>query len=167
MFFKDIAKWSKKTMWGVTFLCYALYFCIVVLAPTITVMVKYDIFGSAKPMRNVTGFGIIVIVICGLSAYIFIKKALSKLPQISLNEQRFKFVVETIFDCLPIGIALYAMFVVKDDANLALDTMGICMWLFFVGVLFNGLFIKFLDAEWFIRQGAKLDKEKAKRKDVV
>ena len=42
MFFKNIEKWSKKTMWGVTLICYILYFCIVVLAPTITVMVKYD-----------------------------------------------------------------------------------------------------------------------------
>ena len=167
MFFKNIEKWSKKTMWGVTLICYILYFCIVVLAPTITVMVKYDIFGSANPMRNVTGFCLIVIVICGLASYVFIKKVISKLPQISINEQRLKFGMETIFDCIPLGIALYAMFVVKDDINLAFDTMGICMWLFLAGILFNGLVIKFIDAEWFIRQGAKLDKEKAKRKDVV
>lgn len=167
MFFKNIAKWSKKAMWGVTLLCYALYFCIVVLAPTITIMVKYDIFGNSKGMRNVTGFGIIVIVICGLASYIIIKKALSKLPQISVNEQRFKFGIETIFDCLPLGIVLFAMFVVKDDVSLAFETMSICMWFFLAGIVFNGLVIKFIDAEWFIRQGAKLDKEKAQRKDVV
>lgn len=167
MFFKNIAKWSKKAMWGVTLLCYALYFCIVVLAPTITIMVKYDIFGNSTGMRNVTGFAIIVIVICGLASYIIIKKALSKLPQISVNEQRFKFGIETIFDCLPLGIVLFAMFVVKDDVSLAFETMSICMWFFLAGIVFNGLVIKFIDAEWFIRQGAKLDKEKAQRKDVV
>lgn len=168
MFFRNIAKWSKKCMWGVTILCYALYFCIVVLAPTITIMVKYDIFGnSGGTLKNVTGFGLIVIVICGLASYIVIKKAINKLPQISTNEQRFKFGIETLFDCLPLGIALYTMFVVKDDVSLAFETMGICMWYFLAGILFNGLVIKFIDAEWVIRQGAKLDKEKAKRKDVV
>lgn len=170
MFFKNIARWSKKCMWGVTLLCYILYFCIVVLAPTITIMIKYDIFGkdeSSGSMISVTGFGLIVIVVCGLASYIFLKKAINKLPQISINEQRFKFGIETLFDCMPLGIALYAMFVVRDDIKLAFDTMGICMWFFLGGILFNGLFIKFIDAEWFIRQGAKLDKEKAKRKDVV
>lgn len=170
MFFKNIARWSKKCMWGVTLLCYILYFCIVVLAPTITIMIKYDIFGKNKgsgSMISVTGFGLIVIVVCGLASYIFLKKAINKLPQISINEQRFKFGIETLFDCMPLGIALYAMFVVRDDIKLAFDTMGICMWFFLGGILFNGLFIKFIDAEWFIRQGAKLDKEKAKRKDVV
>lgn len=170
MFFKNIARWSKKCMWGVTLLCYILYFCIVVLAPTITIMIKYDIFGrndGSRSMISVTGFGLIVIVVCGLASYIFLKKAINKLPQISINEQRFKFGIETLFDCMPLGIALYAMFVVRDDIKLAFDTMGICMWFFLGGILFNGLFIKFIDAEWFIRQGAKLDKEKAKRKDVV
>lgn len=168
MFFKNISKWSKKCMWGVTIVCYALYFCIVVLAPTIIVMVKYDIFNNNNgTLKNVTGFGLIVIVICGLATYILMKKALHKLPQISTSEQRFKFGLETIFDCIPLGIALYAMFVVKDDVKLAFETMGICMWLFLTGIIFNGLFIKFIDAEWFIRQGAKFDKEKAKRKDVV
>ncbi len=154
-------------MWGVTLLCYALYFCIIVLAPTITVMVKYDVFGSADPMKNVTGFGLIVIVVGGLAAYILIKKALKKLPQRSVNQQRLKFGIETVFDCLPLVMAIYAMFVIRDDVHLAFSTMKVCVWLFLAGILFNGLFIRFIDAEWFIRDAAKLDKEKAKRKDVV
>lgn len=156
-------------MWGVTIISYILYFCIVVLAPTITVMVKYDIFGQAKEsaMHRVTGFGLIIIVICGIAAYVFMKKAISKLPQISVQEQRFKFGLEALFDCIPLAIVIFAMFVIKDDTTLAFSTMKICMWLFLAGVLFNGLVIKFIDAEWFIRQSAKLDKEKNKRKDVV
>lgn len=167
MFFRKIENWSKKRMWVATIICYLFYFSLVLLAPTITVMIKYKVFQKTEKMRNITGFGIIVVVICGITSFLLLKKTLRKLPQISANEQRFKFGLETLFNCFPIGITLFAMFVVKDDVMLAFETLQICVWFFLGGILFEGLFIKFIDAEWAIRQGAKFDKEKAKRSDVV
>lgn len=164
MFFQNIANWSKKLMWSVTIICYALYFGIIVIAPAITIFCKYN---TTEGMKKITGLGLVLIVIIGIASYTFVKKAISKLPQVSVNEQRFKFGIETIFDCLPLGIALYAMFAVKDDIDLAFDTLKICLILFLVGILWNSLIIKFIDAEWAIRNGAKLDKEKAKRTGVV
>lgn len=167
MFFNKIESWNKKTMWVVTIICYILYFSIVVLAPTITIMIKYQVFQHSEKMKNITGFGIIVVVICGLASYIFVKKVTAKLPQTSTGERRLKFAIETIFDCLPLAICLYAMFAVRDDLALAFSTMKICMWYFLIGILFNGLFIKFIDAEWKLRDEAKKNKEIAKREGVV
>lgn len=168
MFFKNIDTWSKKCLWAVTAICYIIYFGLVVIAPTIIIGIKYDIFNNTSSgLKNVTGFGLIVIVVCGIASYAFMKKILSKLPMISQTEQRIRFGLETIFDCLPLAIIIYALFVVKDDLNLAYDTFKICLCFFLAGVIFNGLFIKFIDAEWNIRQGAKFDKEKEKRKSVV
>lgn len=170
MFFKNIAKWSKKLFWGVTIGCYALYFCLVVLAPTITVCIQYDLFSKTTDdgsLRKVTGLALIVIVVFGIMAYVFIKKAITKLPKVSIKEQRFRFGLETIFDCIPLAIALFVMFAVKDDAALAFTTAKICIFEFLAGVLVYGLVIKFIDAEWEIRQAAKLDNEKEKRREVV
>ena len=165
MFFKNIAQWSKKTMLAVTIIFYIIYFLLVVIAPTITIICKYNILENG--MKKVTGFGIIVIVVCGLASYLFIKKAITKLPSISVTEQRFKFGIETLIDCIPLAIILFALFVIKDDLDLAFSTFRICMIEFFVAILYNGLFIKFIDAEWVIRNGAKFDNEKLKRKGVV
>lgn len=168
MFFQNIQNWSKKLMWTVTALCYIAYFGLIVLAPIITIMVKYQVFSKAEETATrITGFGLVVFVVFGLAAYIFFKKAVTKLPKVSVNEQRFRFGLECLFDCLPLGIALYSLFVVKDDINLAFSTAKYCLIFFLAGTLWNNLFIKFIDAEWEIRQGAKLDKEKEKRKGVV
>lgn len=165
MFFQNIEKWTKKLLITVTVLCYIAYFGLVVLAPTIVVLTKYQVFQNGT--HYVTGFGIIVFVVVGIVSYIFMKKVISKLPKTSINQQRFRFGLETLFDCLPLGIALFALFAVKDDIDLAFQTFKVCLFLFLGGVLWNGLFIKFLDAEWDIRSATLLDKEKAKRKDVV
>lgn len=167
MFFNKIESWTKKQLLAITIICYLVYFAVVVLSPTITIMIKYQVFKHSEQMRNITGFGIIVIVICGLASYIFVKKVTSKLPQTSTSQRKLKFAIETIFDCLPLAICLYAMFAVRDDLALAFSTMKICMWYFLVGILFNGLFIKFIDAEWKIREDALKNKEIAKREGVV
>lgn len=167
MFFQNIATWSKKLMWTVTILCYIFYFGLIIVAPAVTIMCKYHIFEKTSGFRNITGFGLIVFVVFGIAGYCFIKKALTKLPKISIMEQRFRFGIECLFDLMPLGIALYALFAVKDDIHLAFQTSKLCLVYFLAGALWNNLFIKFIDAEWDIRQGAKLDKEKKKREGVV
>lgn len=167
MFFKNIDKWSKKLLWGVTILCYALYTCFLTIAPAITIMVKYNVFEKTEHHRGLTGFGLIVAIIFGLYAFFMVKKQLVKLPQESIQEQRFKFGVECVFDVLPFAAIIYFLFTTRDDVKLAFDTFMICMWFILVAILIDALCIKFIDAEWAIRRRAKANKEAKKREDIV
>ena len=167
MFFQNIANWSKKLMITVTAICYIIYIGLILIAPAVVIMCKYQVFQKTESMRNITGFGLVVCVVVFILSFLFLKKRWAKLPQITITQQRFKYGVECLFDCIPLGLALFALFAVKDDIDLAFDTMKICLWLFLFGVIWNNLIVKFLDAEWDIRNAARFDKEKAKRTGVV
>lgn len=167
MFFKNIAAWSKKKFIGVSILFEVLYFVLQALVPAIIICSKYNVFGKTEGFRNITGLGLVVVVCIGIYSIIAIKRQLKKIPQVTVLSQRIKFGIELAFDLLFIIPAVYTMFVLKENVQLAFNTFFTCAWFFVAAILVNDLFIKFLDAEWIIRNHAKLNKESKKREGVV
>lgn len=167
MFFRKIENWSKKKMLVVTFACYLIYSCLLLVGPAVTIMLKYDIFNYAKNNNRLSGIALLFLVVFLLYAYIMACKFLNKLPQITTNEQRFKFGIQTFLKIIPFGSVILALWIARDNVILAFDTALICLIFILAAIVFDGLYIKFIDAEWNIRSAAKLDKEKVKRSEVV
>lgn len=167
MFFGKIETWSKKKIWVATIVCYLIYSCLLLVGPAVTIMLKYDIFKHAENNNRLSGIALLFLVVFLLYAYIMACKFLNKLPQVTINEQRFKFGTQTALKIIPLGAAIFALWIARDNVILAFNTALICLAFILAAVVFDGLFIKFIDAEWNIRSAAKFDKEKAKRSDVV
>lgn len=167
MFFSNIETYSKKKMLVLTVLCNIIYVGLLVVGPSIVVGCRYAIFVNASARYKLTGVGIILFVILGLYMYIKIKKTIRKLPEIKLSQQRVKFSLEMIFDLLPLMLIVVAAVLARDNVTKAFDTVLMCLGFFIAAILFDGLFLKYIDAENAIREKALFNKEVAKRESLV
>ncbi|MGM9969782.1 MAG: hypothetical protein ACI35S_05235 [Anaeroplasma sp.] len=167
MFFKNIESYSKKCMLVLTIICNIIYVGLLVVGPSIIIGCRYAIFENVSARYKLTGLGIILFIVLGLYAYIKIKKTIRKLPEIKLSQQRVKFTLEMVFDSIPLILIIVAAVLARDNVTKAFDTMLMCLGFFLAAILFDGLFLKYIDAENAIREKALLNKEIAKRESLV
>lgn len=166
MFFKDIENWSKQKLRGLNILFSFLHFVALVLIPVIIVGINYKLFETAGTYK-LTAIGIIVVVILGLYAYGKLKKVIDDLPQVKLGQQRFKFSIQAILSLIPIIIILVALNFAKNDYLIAINVIKWCSVSFGCGILIDGLFLKYIDAEIKLRAKALELVEVEKRKGLV
>ena len=166
MFFKNIENWSKQKLRGLNILFGFLHFVALVLVPVIITGINYKLFEAGGNFK-LTAVGIIVVVILGLYAYTKIKKAIDDLPQVKLGQQRFKFSIQAILSLLPIIIILVALNFAKNDYLIAINVIKWCSVSFGCGILIDGLFLKYIDAEINLRAEASKLVEIEKRKGLV
>jgi hypothetical protein len=167
MFFKNIDKWSKQKLRGLSFLFSLLHFVALVLVPIIITAVNYNLFANAEGGFKLTAIGIIVVVILGLYAYVKLKKAIDNLPQIKLSQQRFKFTIQTILALMPIIIILIGINLAKSNFNIAMNVLKWSSVSFGVAILIDGLFLRYITAEVELRSKALELVEIEKRKKLV
>lgn len=167
MFWADLKSWNKKKFKTVKIVCELIYFLFMVVIPTIIVCCKYDIFTSVNTTKKVTGVGVVMFIVLGIYMYMKIRQALKKLPDIEYKERILKFNVEMIFNVLPFIIFIVGIILVRDDLNLAFNTMMWCLISLSCAVIFDGLTLKYLDAETTLRNDAKRQKAIQERTNVV
>ena len=167
MFFSNIDSYSKKKMLILTIICNIIYVGLLVVGPSIVVGCRYAIFEAASTRYKLTGVGIILFVILGMYGYVKIKKVIRKLPEVKLSQQRVKFTLEMIFDVLPLVLIIVAAVFTRDNVTKAFDTMLMCLGFFLGAIVFDGLFLKYIDAENALREKALMNKEVAKRESLV
>lgn len=166
MFFKDIECWSKNKLRGLNILFGFLHFVALVLVPVIITGINYKLFEAGGNFK-LTAIGVIVVVILGLYAYGKLKKAIDELPQVKLSQQRFKFSIQAILSLIPIIIILVALNFAKNDYLIAINVIKWCSVSFGCGILIDGLFLKYIDAEIKLRAKALELVEIEKRKSLV
>ncbi len=167
MFFKNIETYSKKKMMALTIICNLIYVALLVVGPSIVIGCRYAIFGTVSAKYKLTGIGTILFVIVALYAYIYLKKLIRKLPEIKLSQQRVKYTLEMVLNLAPIVLLTVGGILVRDDASRAFDTLLMCVGFFIESILFDGLFLKYIDAENALREKALMNKEVAKRENLV
>lgn len=167
MFFKNIDTWSKKKLRTVDIVANLIYIVLLLVIPIIIICNEYDIFTNTTATYKLTGVGIIVFVLLGLYAYKLLKENVDKMPQVTLNQQRFKFTLKGIFALMPLLIITVGFALVKDDLVLAYNTFNKCMWLMIAANVFDMLFLKYIEAEKDIRADALKINEVEKRRNLV
>lgn len=170
MFF-DLSKLSKQKFMLVKVIFELIYIILLVVGPTIVVCSKYKIFEkvseSATVTVKLTGVGIVLIIILGIYLYSKVSRSISKLPEIKLTHQRIKFTAQMIFGLIPIGLVLVGLVLAKDNINLAFDTATTCVVYILIAKIFDGLCLKYVDAESAIREeAARLNAIDARRDKV-
>lgn len=164
MFFKKISEWSKKKLLIITFSFYGLYFLLTILGPFIIISTKYELFITSEKVGKLTGFGLIVAVILLFTCFKTIKKKIDKLPETSKNQQIVKFSVLLVYDLMLPLLGLFILLAFKDDFELAFSVAKYCIILFIVAAAVDNLFIKYLEAERYLREKALEVNEIEKRR---
>lgn len=154
MFFKDIDSWDKTKLRTTWIVFNVLYFIATLLVPIIIVGCRYTIFEYAAKWK-LTGWGIIIAIVIAVVAVRALNKAINKLPESTLNEQRVKY---TLFGVkaliIPVGI-LVVLYFFKSNFDLAYSTIWYCLISYIVGVFIDYGFIHYLDRELELRKIAK------------
>lgn len=167
MFWKDLENWDKKKYRTYKIICELVYFLFMVVVPTIIVCCKYDLFTTVNTTKRLTGVGFIMVVVLGIYAYMKIRQSLKKLPDTEYKERVFKFTLEMVFTAIPFILLIIACVLVRDNLVLAFNTMLWCLISFTAAAVWDGLTLKYLDAESTLRNQAKIQKAVDKRKNVV
>ena len=162
MFFKDIDSWEQKKLRLFYIGFNVLYYILTLMIPIIIIGCRYQIFKKVSSYR-ITGWGLILITSVVFVAVRSLNKALNKLPDTTLKEQRLKYTLLG-FKALIIPIFIViVMGLLKNDFALAYNTIWLCMIFFISGIFVDYLVIKYLEKEIELRNKAKEKIEVDKR----
>ncbi len=165
MWFKDIEKWSQKKL-KLNFLFYGLiYFSMALVAPIVIVGCKYDLIKSSA--TKLTGVGMILAICVGVFLFRILKKLLNKLPQETKKEQIYKYIFLMIYSLMIPAFGIMVLQLIKQNVDLACDTLTWCLGFICGSIVLDHLALKFLEAEWDLRQEAKHQIEVNKRVETL
>jgi len=157
---------SKKALFWLTVLHWILYagFCLV--APCSVILTKYGMVG--EKVYIISGTGICVLLVFMLLGLKLIRQQINK---ISIDNYLWKARLRAILNLIvsvvvPVGILLIT-FIIKDNMELALSCIKICVCLIIVGLVEDCVLGTSVERENLIRDRSKADKEKAKRSSKV
>lgn len=167
MFFKDIKSYDKATLRTLKIIFSVFYILFLLIIPVTIVCAQYHLFRHHSTGYSITGAGLIFFIILGIYIYKKIKKLLEKLPDITYNQQKFKFTVQTFVNLIPLFLLLIGMFLVADDIKTAYKTLKLCLIFFIIAEFIDGFCLKYIDAELELRKEALKQKEIEDRKDKV
>jgi len=101
---------------------------VTLLAPICVIADKYKLFNSgdtaAKPL---TGLGFIVILSFAVIGLRKLKTVITNMPGISVKQQRWKNAFLMIYSAIVPGIVLICLWLFKQDATTAYETVKICI----------------------------------------
>lgn len=167
MFFSNIAQYSSKKLLILNIIFTLLYYSLILVAPIVTVGIKYAIFENVPAHVKLTGIGLVLFVILGIFGYKKLKQTISKFPQRKISQQRLKFTMETIFSFIPWTIILIAIAFCMDNMNKAFSTLKICTFFIIAANMIDGLFLKYIKCEYELRNSAQDILEVDARKELL
>ena len=167
MFFKNLETFTKKKLRTLNALFGVLYFIASVLVPIIIVGINYKLFDSVEATTKLTAVGVICVIILGFYAFNKMKNAIENLPQLTHNQQCFKFTIQMFVEMIPFAIIGVLLFFAKNEIDVAYKTFCQCMIAIGVSKLIDGLFCKYLKAEYDLRNKSLELVEIEKRKELV
>lgn len=166
MFFNDIDTWTQKRLRLFALIFNALYLLGSLVIPIIIVGCRYQIFHKVSSYR-LTGWGWICAIIVAVVSIRVIKKVVNKLPESTHKEQILKYSilgVRALF--IPI-LLLIAMKALKNDFDLAYNTLWWCLISYSIAIIIDYTCIKYLDREIDLRKIAKEKIEVDKRVELL
>jgi len=166
MFFNNIDTWTQKRLRLFALIFNALYLLGSLVIPIIIVGCRYQIFHKVSSYR-LTGWGWICAIIVAVVSIRVIKKVVNKLPESTHKEQILKYSilgVRALF--IPI-LLLIAMKALKNDFDLAYNTLWWCLISYSAAIVIDYTCIKYLDREIDLRKIAKEKIEVDKRVELL
>ena len=157
---------SKKSLFWLTFLHWTLYSLFCVVAPCLTIMIKYGMIG--EKVTVISGVGISILVIFIFIGLKLLKNQANKIPvDTYLWKFRMKTILNLIFSIIVPIVVLVLAFLIRDNMALALSCIETCVWFVLIGFVEDAILGASVERENTIRDNSKRDKEKSKRANKV
>lgn len=166
MFFKNIDTWEQKRLRLFALIFNALYLVATLVVPIVIVGCRYQIFHKVSSYR-LTGWGWICAICVAVVSIRVVKKVVNKLPESTHKEQMLKYSILGIRALFIPILLLIAMKALKNDFELAYNTLWWCLISYSIGILLDYTCIKYLDREIALRKIAKEKIEIDKRVDLL
>lgn len=165
MFFKDLDTWDTKKLRLFMLIFNGAYLLCSLIIPIIIVGCRYQIFSQAA--KRLTGWGWIIAITIAVVGIRTFSRVVKKLPESTHKEQIVKYSILGVKAlAIPI-LLLIAMRLLKDDFDLAYNTLWWCLISYTVAILIDYTCIKFIDREYDLRRIAKEKIEIDKRVDLL
>ena len=162
MFFKDIENWTLSKVRKNWIFFNLLYLLAMLVAPVIIVAGQYGWFQTSDKLKLFSGWSLIVLVIVVVIGLFALRKVLRKLPDETAKQQKLKYTIEMIEGLILPFLVIFVSYQFKIALEQAFNTVVYCSMCWIVGVLIDGLFVKYLDKELFYQQ--ELDHQSALEK---
>lgn len=157
---------SKRKVFWLTVLHWVLYSAFCVIAPCVTIMIKYGMIG--EKVTFISGIGISILVIFLFIGLKLLKNQANRIPVDSyLWKARVKAILNLIFSLTVPVVVLFLVFLIKDNMALAISCIEICVWFILIGFVEDCVLGSSVERENMIMNNSKADKEKAKRSNKV
>lgn len=166
MFFTNIDTWEQKRLRLFALIFNALYLVATLVVPIVIVGCRYQIFHKVSSYR-LTGWGWICAICVAVVSIRVVKKVVNKLPESTHKEQMLKYSILGIRALFIPILLLIAMKALKNDFELAYNTLWWCLISYSIGILLDYTCIKYLDREIALRKIAKEKIEIDKRVDLL
>lgn len=165
MFFKDIDTWSQSKLRIMSIIFNALFLVCTLVIPVIIVGCRYQIFSSARV--RLTGWGWILAITIAVVGFRTLNKVVNKMPDSTYKEQVFKYTILGIKALVIPILLLIAMRLLKNDFDLAYNTMWWCLFSYSFGIAVDYTCLKYFDKEIELRKKAKEKIEVDKRVELL
>ena len=166
MFFSDIDTWEQKKLKIMSFIFNGLYLLCSLIIPIIIVGCRYQIFHKVSQYR-LTGWGWICAIVVAVVGIRTLSKVIKKLPESTHKEQIVKYSILGIKALAIPVLLLIAMKLLKNDFDLAYNTLWWCLISYTVAIAIDYTCIHYLDRERELRVKAKEKIEVDKRVDLL
>ena len=163
MFFKNIATWSRSKLRAISIFFNCIYLGLTLVGPLSIVCWKYQVFTNKSGVQ-LTGVGIIAILVVVLLLLRNFKKVVNKLPDNRLQQQRLKYTLLWLYSMAFPFVGLVGMICLKSDFIVAYSTFKWCLGFIIAGITVDYFAIKYIDRELEIRHAAEFDAEKDARR---
>ncbi len=166
MFFNDIDTWTQKRLRLFALIFNALYLLGSLVIPIIIVGCRYQIFHKVSEYR-LTGWGWICAIVVAVVGIRTLGRVIRKLPESTHKEQVLKYTILGVKAlAIPI-LLLIAMRLLKNDFDLAYNTLWWCLVSYTAAIIIEYTCIKYLDREIELRKTAKEKIEVDKRVELL
>lgn len=167
-YFKSL---SKKAMLLWTVFSYIGYYCLAIVAPVITIAVKYNMFtpkaDTSESNVNIAGWGLVLLMIALIVSMKVLKTSAEKVDDVGKAGAIFKYTIKTISNIiLPLG-GMLMLYFLTNNFNLAKDTLMIMAIFYIIAGIIDGTLLSVIDRENNIRRKAKLANEVDARRSNV
>lgn len=146
MFFKNIAEWSKRKVFWMNILFSVLYFVFMVVVPIILIVCNYTVETVEKD-KVLTGWGLAFLLLVTVVGLFTIKKLSRKIPEETYKQQVIRYTLELVQSLILPVTAFLVIHQLKVNFDLAYMVISWCIVSFIVGILIDGLCLKYLDHE--------------------
>lgn len=165
MWFKDIATWSQKKLRTTFWIYKSIYFVLILLVPVIIVATRYQLIRNAS--TRLTGIGLILVICFAVYAFEGIKNFVNNLAEVTKPQQLLKFNMGLVFALIVPILVMISIRLIKQNVNLACDTIVYSMFSIIGGIVIEYVAIKYLEAERTLRKDAQKKLEVDKRVEIL